>query len=188
MRNHLVLILSAALSASLLVSCTTGPQKPSSSIVPTDQTLTLQEAMTAVHDAIVTLQKQQNHTGMMLSQAQVQLTLTAQKTGNAQAVIGVTLPITANATISDGLQATRGDQITLTFTNYLTLPNNSVGWLTYAGNTPTHVQQTESDVTGKDGTVTKTTTTDTTTPNRWRDSDFLKTLEDSGAVEELLTR
>lgn len=143
----------------------------------------LGQALDQVHDAVLKLQAQQNKTGIMLTQAQVQLTLSAQKTATGSFVLGVTLPITANATVSDSIQATRGNQITFTFASFLTLPTNSIGWAAYTGNTPTHVQQTETDTGGKDGPITKSTTTDTTTPNKWDLTEFRTLLEKTGSFD-----
>lgn len=157
-------------------ACTRGPQgtlSPNNGIIPAVKTVSLDEAVKMVHESIAKLQKEQNKTGFLLSQAQVQLTLTAMGSDSATATIGVTLPFTINGSATTGLQSTTGDQITLTFTNYLTLPTSSVVGELFSASTRAHTVTTETDVTNGT-TVTKQTSADATTPDVESFSKFLE--------------
>ena len=143
--------------------------------------LTLDQAMDAVHNSIVRLQKENHDSGMLLSQAQVQLTLTAQVTASGNVSLGVTLPVAASLGGSLARQNTASNQITFTFQNFLSTPTTTVAGALYTASQMSRVTTQETDVTNPTtNTVVKTTTSDSSVPNIEALSAFLKDLANSG--------
>lgn len=155
-QNNIILLLFGTVMT-IITGCAS-LSKDTKSVLPSDNTVTLDDAIKMVQASIVKLQKTNDNTGMVLSQATVQLNLTALKTDNLTTTLGVTLPFTVSASPSAGLQATTADQIVLTFQSYLTFPTTTVAGALYAS-TASSKQVATAVVTGNSPDTTTTTTT-----------------------------